>query len=87
MSLQNHRRSSRHRAQRAHPRLELALRLARQFGAHLTGVFAVLLARSSLALRDGRDRGYYGSTKRCARKRRARSNGCFMPNCAARECR
>ncbi|MFM0514077.1 universal stress protein [Paraburkholderia sp. RL17-373-BIF-A] len=28
-------------SQRAHPRLELALRLARQFDAHLTGVFAV----------------------------------------------
>ncbi|MGA9913163.1 MAG: universal stress protein [Paraburkholderia sp.] len=28
-------------SQRAHPRLELALRLAKQFDAHLTGVFAV----------------------------------------------
>ncbi|WP_434111074.1 universal stress protein [Paraburkholderia caffeinilytica] len=28
-------------SQRAHPRLELALQLARQFDAHLTGVFAV----------------------------------------------
>ena len=28
-------------SQRAHPRLEIALRLAKHFGAHLTGVFAV----------------------------------------------
>lgn len=28
-------------SRRAHPRLEVALRLAKQFGAHLTGVFAV----------------------------------------------
>lgn len=28
-------------SRRAHPRLELALRIARHFGAHLTGVFAV----------------------------------------------
>jgi nucleotide-binding universal stress UspA family protein len=28
-------------SERAHPRLELALRMAKQFGAHLTGVFAV----------------------------------------------
>jgi nucleotide-binding universal stress UspA family protein len=28
-------------SERAHPRLELALRMARQFGAHLTGVFSV----------------------------------------------
>lgn len=57
-------------SQRAHPRLEMALRLAKHFGAHLTGVFAVFsLDPRSLYVMDGTV-GYYTAHEQLRDERR-----------------
>ncbi|NPT56147.1 universal stress protein [Paraburkholderia elongata] len=57
-------------SQHAHPRFELALRLARQFGAHLTGVFAVFTPDPrSLYVMAGTAE-YYGTHEQLRAERR-----------------
>ncbi|MFM0500198.1 universal stress protein [Paraburkholderia caffeinilytica] len=57
-------------SQRAHPRLEMALRLAKHFGAHLTGVFAVFTpdARSLYVMSGTAD--YYAANEQLRAERR-----------------
>jgi nucleotide-binding universal stress UspA family protein len=58
-------------SQRVHPRLEMALRLARHFGAHLTGVFAVFSPDPrSLYVMDGTAE-YYTLHEQLRAERRA----------------
>jgi len=57
-------------SQRAHPRLELALRLAKQFDAHLTGVFALFTPDPrSLYVMAG-TAGYYSTHEQLRAERR-----------------
>jgi nucleotide-binding universal stress UspA family protein len=57
-------------SERAHPRLEFALRLAKQFGAHLTGVFAVFTPDPrSLYVMAGTAE-YYGAHEQLRAERR-----------------
>jgi nucleotide-binding universal stress UspA family protein len=58
-------------SERAHPRLEIALRLAKQFGAHLTGAFAVFSPDPrSLYVMAG-TAAYYGTHEEIRAERRA----------------
>jgi nucleotide-binding universal stress UspA family protein len=57
--------------ERAHPRLELALRVAKQFGAHLTGMFSVFVPdRRSFYVMAG-SAEYYNSGENRRTERRA----------------
>jgi nucleotide-binding universal stress UspA family protein len=57
--------------ERAHPRLELALRMAKQFGAHLTGMFSVFVPdRRSFYVMAG-SAEYYSSQEKLRTERRA----------------
>ena len=57
--------------ERAHPRLELALRVAKQFGAHLTGMFSVFVPdRRSFYVMAG-SAEYYSSQEKVRTERRA----------------
>jgi nucleotide-binding universal stress UspA family protein len=57
--------------ERAHPRLELALRVAKQFGAHLTGMFSVFMPdRRSFYVMAG-SAEYYSSQEKLRTERRA----------------
>lgn len=58
-------------SERAHPRLELALRVARQFGAHLTGMFSVFVPdpRSFDVMAGSAE--YYSAQERVRHERRA----------------
>jgi nucleotide-binding universal stress UspA family protein len=57
--------------ERAHPRLELALRVAKQFGAHLTGMFSVFMPdRRSFYVMAG-SAEYYSSQEKLRTERHA----------------
>ncbi|SDG10081.1 universal stress protein [Paraburkholderia phenazinium] len=58
-------------SKRAHPRLELALRLARQFGAHLTGVYAVFTPESHALYVNAGTAEYYLAHEQLRTERRA----------------
>jgi nucleotide-binding universal stress UspA family protein len=58
-------------SQRAHPRLEIALRLAKQFGAHLTGVFAVFSPDPRSLYVMGGTAEYYATHEEIRAERRA----------------